>query len=186
MTIFPHRPVIVHLRALHARAANALAAAALAAIALAVGMVNGVGAQSAPVAPPDQRIDVVTPLAPELASLGAYAIGVRTISVTDRNRRDVLRMIAGDSTARYDRSLTLEVWYPAAGPSSERLGEYRVIMRDPSVTVSLFGRAMRDATPRGKRQAPAGGPSFALPDASPEPATEQDEIPMNFDTDTAP
>ncbi len=46
--------------------------------------------------------------------------------------------------------------------------------------------AMRDATPRGKRQAPTGGPSFALPDASLEPATEQDEIPMNFDTDTAP
>ena len=148
MTNFLLRPLGVRLRSLHAWAANTRAASALAAIALAVGMVNGVGAQSAPVAPPDQRIDVVTPLAPELASLGAYAIGVRTISVTDRDRRDVLRMIAGDSTARYDRSLTLEVWYPAAGPSSERFGEYRVIMRDPSVTVSLFGRAMRDAAPR--------------------------------------
>jgi predicted dienelactone hydrolase len=121
---------------------------ALAALALSVGVVSGASAQPAPAVSLDQRIDVVTPLAPELATLGAYPIGVRTISVTDRNRRDVLRMIAGDSTARYDRSLTLEVWYPAAGPSSERLGEYRVIMRDPTVTVSLFGRAMRDAAPR--------------------------------------
>jgi hypothetical protein len=120
----------------------------LAALALSVGMVNGASAQPARAVPLDQRIDVVTPLAPELATLGAYPIGVRTISVTDRNRRDVLRMIAGDSAARYDRALTLEVWYPAAGTTSERLGEYRVIMRDPSITVSLFGRATRDAAPR--------------------------------------
>ena len=96
----------------------------------------------------DQRIDIVTPLAPELATYGAYPIGVRTITVTDPKRRDVLRMIAGDSTARYDRALTLEVWYPAAGASPARLGEYRVIMRDPSVTMSLYGQAQRDAAVR--------------------------------------
>jgi predicted dienelactone hydrolase len=96
----------------------------------------------------DDRIDVVTPLAPELASFGSYPIGVRTITVTDRRRRDVLRMTAGDTTARYDRALTLEVWYPAAGGAPPRLGEYRVIMRDPSVTISLYGQAQRDAAPR--------------------------------------
>jgi predicted dienelactone hydrolase len=100
------------------------------------------------VPPLDQRIDVVTPMAPELAAFGPHAIGVRTITVTDRQRRDVLRMVAGDSAARYDRSLTLEVWYPAAGGSSGRPGEYRAVMRDPSVTVSLYGRARRDAAPR--------------------------------------
>ena len=36
------------------------------------------------------RIDVVTPLAPELASYGPHDIGVRTIQVTDRNRIDIL------------------------------------------------------------------------------------------------
>ncbi|MDZ7631318.1 MAG: hypothetical protein U5K74_08215 [Gemmatimonadaceae bacterium] len=75
-------------------------------------------------------------------------MGVRTIIVTDRQRRDVLRMAAGDTTARYDRALTLEVWYPAAGGSPARLGEYRVLMRDPAVTVSLYGQAQRDAVPR--------------------------------------
>ena len=100
------------------------------------------------IAAPDTRIDVVTPLAPELAAFGPYAIGVRTITVTDSNRRDILRIIAGDSAARYDRALTLEVWYPAAASSATHLGEYRAMMRDPSVTVSLFGQARRDAAPR--------------------------------------
>ncbi len=127
-----------------------------------LGLVDGAGAQAtraprtSPQAPDsarvvslDDRIDVVTPLAPELASFGAYPIGVRTITVTDRGRRDVLRMTAGDTTARYDRSLALEVWYPAAGGAPARLGEYRgVVMRDPSVTISLYGQAQRDAAPR--------------------------------------
>jgi len=138
MSMPPPHPFLARRGALHA----------LAALALSVGVVSGASAQPARAVSLDQRIDVVTPLAPELATLGAYPIGVRTISVTDRNRRDVLRMIAGDSAARYDRALTLEVWYPAAGTNSERLGEYRVIMRDPSVTVSLFGRAVRDAALR--------------------------------------
>jgi predicted dienelactone hydrolase len=126
-----------------------------------MGLVNAAAAQSArpaqtaarrierdPAPPLDQRIDIVTPLAPELAAFGTYPIGVRTITVTDRNRRDILRMIAGDSSARYDRALTLEVWYPAAGASPSRLGEYRVLMRDPSVTLSLYGQGQRDAAPR--------------------------------------
>ena len=66
------------------------------------------------------RIDVVTPLAPELASYGQYTIGVRTIQVTDRDRIDILNTKEGGATARYDRSLTLEIWYPAqAGRRSE-------------------------------------------------------------------
>ena len=41
------------------------------------------------------RIDTVTPSAPELASYGQYAIGVRTIQATDRNRPDVLNTKEG-------------------------------------------------------------------------------------------
>ena len=107
------------------------------------------------VPPLDRRIDVVTPLAPELAAFGPYPIGVRTLTLIDRHRRDVLRMVAGDSAARYDRALTLEVWYPAADGSPRGLGEYRAVMRDPSVTISLFGQAQRDAAPRdGDRSFP--------------------------------
>jgi hypothetical protein len=58
------------------------------------------------------RIDIVTPSAPELASYGPFPIGVRTVQVTDRNRPDILNTKEGSPTARYDRTLTVEVWYP--------------------------------------------------------------------------
>lgn len=95
----------------------------------------------------DQRIDVVTPLAPELAAFGSHSVGVRTITVTDRNRPDIVRTRPGEATARRDRSLTLEVWYPAQPSRAPVLGTYRAIMRDPTVTVTLIGRAQRDAMP---------------------------------------
>ncbi len=45
----------------------------------------------------DNRIDVVTPLAPELAAFGAHTVGVRTITVTDRNRPDIVRTKPGEA-----------------------------------------------------------------------------------------
>ena len=93
----------------------------------------------------DNRIDVVTPMAPELAAFGTHAVGVRTISVTDASRADVASAKDGEPTTRTARSLTLEVWYPAAVSEEARDGEYRAIMRDPSVVVTLYGRAHRDA-----------------------------------------
>lgn len=94
------------------------------------------------------RIDTVTPFAPELASYGRYDIGVRTLQAADRNRADILNTKDGAPTARYDRTLTIEVWYPAKlGPNQKPGGEYRVIIRDPSVTATLYGKAVRDAAP---------------------------------------
>ncbi len=111
---------------------------------VAVALVATVSAQQ-------NRIDTVTPSAPELAAYGAQAIGVRTIQVTDRNRPDILNTKEGGLVARYDRTLTLEVWYPASDARAGG-GEYRgVITREPSIVVTLNGRAVRDA-------APAAGP----------------------------
>ena len=94
------------------------------------------------------RIDVVTPSAPELAAFGPRDIGVRTIEATDRNRPDILNTKAGEATARYDRTLTLEVWYPATLSGGQQPGgEYRAITRNPAVTAVLRGRAVRDAAP---------------------------------------
>jgi predicted dienelactone hydrolase len=94
------------------------------------------------------RIDIVTPTAPELASYGKYAIGVRTIQATDKNRPDILATNEGGPTARYDRTLTLEVWYPAALAAGQKAGgDYRAITRDPAITVTLHGQAVRDAAP---------------------------------------
>ena len=45
------------------------------------------------------RIDTVTPSAPELAPYGKYAIGVRTVQATDKNRPDILNTKEGGPTA---------------------------------------------------------------------------------------
>jgi predicted dienelactone hydrolase len=94
------------------------------------------------------RIDVVSPLAPELASFGTFAIGVRTLQVTDKHRPDILNTKEGGATAFYDRTLTLEAWYPASLASGQQPGgEYRTITRDPSIAATLHGKAVRDAVP---------------------------------------
>jgi predicted dienelactone hydrolase len=95
------------------------------------------------------RIDVVTPAAPELAAFGSHQIGVRTIVVVDRNRADVLKTTEGGPTARYDRPLRLEIWYPAALAAGQRAeGLYEVVARDPKIHATLAGRAVRDAAPQ--------------------------------------
>jgi predicted dienelactone hydrolase len=94
------------------------------------------------------RIDLITPAAPELAAYGPHAIGVRTVQATDRNRPDVLNTKEGGPIARYDRTLTLEVWYPAVlAAGQQAAGEYRTITRNPAVSTTLHGRAVRDAAP---------------------------------------
>ena len=70
---------------------------------------------------------------------------------------DVVNTAPAGSVARYDRPLTLEVWYPAApAPGASTGGAYRVITRDPSIQATLLGRAVRDAAPL------AGGAPFPL------------------------
>lgn len=106
------------------------------------------GALTAGVSAQQNRVDTVTPNAPELAAYGTHNIGVRTIQVTDKNRPDILNTKEGGPTARYDRTLTLEVWYPAMLAAGQKAGgEYRAITRDPAVTATLHGTAVREAAP---------------------------------------
>ena len=94
------------------------------------------------------RIDIIRPDAPSLAAYGEFDIGVRTLTVTDPGRVDVLNTQRGAEAAIYDRSLTLEVWYPAILASGQsRGGEYRTITRNPEITAVLSGQAVRDAQP---------------------------------------
>jgi predicted dienelactone hydrolase len=94
------------------------------------------------------RVDAITPMAPEFAAYGARPMGVRTITATDRNRADVLKTQAGASVTRYDRTLTIEVWYPAVLAAGQQVaGEYHTVARDPARAVTLHGRAVRDAAP---------------------------------------
>jgi len=97
----------------------------------------------------DNRIDLIRHDAPALANFGKYAIGVRTITVVDKNRVDVVNTVNGAANKYYDRSLTLEVWYPAElKPGQSPGGQYRAITRNATITATLQGRAVRDANSR--------------------------------------
>jgi predicted dienelactone hydrolase len=117
-------------------------------VARVVSLLIAVGLAAGSALAQQNHIDTIAPVAPELASYGSYDIGVRTIQVTDRNRPDILNTKEGAAIARHDRTLTLEVWYPAKLAAGQKPGgEYRAITRDPAMTATLYGRAVRDAAP---------------------------------------
>jgi len=91
--------------------------------------------------------DVVRGDAPELAALGDYETGITTLTVVNEGQLD-LASASEEGTPAYDRSLTLEVWYPAEAQSDEVADRSTtVITRDVNTTATLRGRAARDAMP---------------------------------------
>ena len=52
------------------------------------------------------------PDAPVLSSRGKYKVGVKTIQVHNPKQIDIINSNK-DKTVLYDRTLTLEIWYPA-------------------------------------------------------------------------
>ncbi|PCJ17299.1 MAG: dienelactone hydrolase [SAR86 cluster bacterium] len=107
-------------------------------------MINTLSAQ-------DNRIDIIRPDAPELAEFGEYDIGVRTLQFVDPERIDILNTPRGGESVYYDRSLTVEVWYPALLESNQHSGgQYQAITRNPAITATLNGRAVRDAQPNSE------------------------------------
>ena len=104
----------------------------------------GVAAENTPM----NRIDIIRPDAPALAGYGDLQIGVRTLELVDAGRVDVLKTKAGEQNTLYDRTLTVEVWYPALVASGALGGSrYQAITRNPAITAELFGRAARNAQP---------------------------------------
>nr|WP_038131562.1 dienelactone hydrolase family protein [Thioclava indica] len=106
------------------------------------------------VASHDNRIDLIRADAPELAALGPHAVGVRTLKVVHPNQINVAKIAKetikpGAPLPTYDRSLTLEIWYPATGkPAAPGSQSYPgVFIRDGKTQVTLHGAARRDAEP---------------------------------------
>lgn len=94
----------------------------------------------------ENRIDLVRPDAPELAARGSQTVGVRTLEVVHKDQLDIVNAVSGEKIPRYDRSLTLEVWYPATLPQgAEPGGAYTVMTRDGETEATLQGQAVRDA-----------------------------------------
>nr|HMQ58224.1 dienelactone hydrolase [Rhizobiaceae bacterium] len=95
----------------------------------------------------ENRIDTIRPDAPELAAFGPHQIGVRTVQMVNPGQDDILNVSEGKELPRYDRPLTVEVWYPAAAGATGSTEYNDVLLRDGATKVSLQGRAMRDASP---------------------------------------
>ena len=89
------------------------------------------------------RIDMIRPDAPALATLGAYPVGVRTLALVDAGRIDVLRT-TDTHLARYDRPLPVELWYPAVAGTTGGT-TYHTVLRDGHRRIALQGSAVRDA-----------------------------------------
>jgi predicted dienelactone hydrolase len=96
------------------------------------------------------RIDFVRPDAPELAIYGEQAIGVRTLQFVNPDQIDVAKtdpkLAEPDPLPRYDRPLTVEIWYPAAANAIGATA-FKAIIRDGKTEATLEGRAVRDAPP---------------------------------------
>ena len=98
----------------------------------------------------ENRIDGLSPDAPELATYGDLPVGVRRFDLVNPDQIDVARIDPAadpaDPLPRYDRPLTVETWYPAAeGATGDT--SLDAFIRDGVTEVELQGRAVRDATP---------------------------------------
>ena len=97
----------------------------------------------------DNHVDTIRPDAPALAPYGAYAIGIKTLQFVNRVQLDIVKAKPGEAIPVYDRSLTVEVWYPAEAGTGQTgtTGYHNIFTRDGKTLVDLYGRAVRDALP---------------------------------------
>lgn len=104
----------------------------------------------APAAISENRIDGQRPDAPVLAAYGDYATGVRSIELSNPDQVDILQIDPAaprpDPLPRYDRPLTVQVWYPAH-PTATGSHTLRAFMRDAVTEIDLTGQAILYAAP---------------------------------------
>ena len=93
------------------------------------------------------------PDAPELAPRGEFKVGVRTLEFVNKDQVDVLKSKGGIDPI-YNRSIKVEVWYPAKlvtdAKESVIYDEVMGTSNDPKrplIPFTFAGRASRDATP---------------------------------------
>jgi predicted dienelactone hydrolase len=93
--------------------------------------------------------------APELARLGDFAVGVRTLALVQRKQEEVLSFNpANGSFQKSDRGLTVDLWYPALVPAGAQREVYTASLPSeppaPPANFTVPGIAVRDAPPAGK------------------------------------
>ena len=126
-----------------------LATRALAAMLVATHFAGPLMAQTTAPMAGQNRIDATRPDDPALAAMGPHVVGVRSLTLTDPARPDVLA--STEALVVAPRVLAAEFWYPAAD-GTQPGSAYETILRDGVTPVVLHGQAARDAAPG------AGGP----------------------------
>jgi predicted dienelactone hydrolase len=87
------------------------------------------------------------PYAPELSPRGEYGVGVRTIEAVNPDQLNILEYSEDNTNPRYDRELTLEVWYPAQIPENRKELTHYTDYQHVEEPISYKGRALRGAEP---------------------------------------
>ena len=99
-----------------------------------------VTAMAAPMALAENRIDTQMPTAPDMAAYGDEAIGVRQLDLVHKDQIDILSIDPAadkpETLPRYDRPLTVEVWYPAADGATGDTA-IKAFIRDGKTEVTL-------------------------------------------------
>lgn len=100
------------------------------------------------------------PDAPELSTRGTHQVGVQTLELVNKDQIDILKSEDGKAPL-YDRSLMVEVWYPAQLAEGEtELVTYEEVLgmannpKRPLIPFTFQGRASRDATPKSDEAYP--------------------------------
>jgi predicted dienelactone hydrolase len=94
------------------------------------------------------------PDAPELARLGEFAVGVRTLQFVEHAQADLRGFDRARGTApSHDRELTVDLWYPARASVVDLPASYTAAFPAeppaPPVSFKVPGIAVRDAKPAG-------------------------------------
>ncbi|MDP5359407.1 MAG: alpha/beta fold hydrolase, partial [Paracoccaceae bacterium] len=94
----------------------------------------------------ENRIDTIRPDAPALAAYGDHKVGVTTLTFTNPGQIDIVNTGQTEEPPIYDRTLTVELWYPASADTVPG-GSYTALIRDGVTEATLVGQAARDAAP---------------------------------------
>ena len=102
-----------------------------------------VTATPASATPSPHRIDGMRPDAPSRAPFGPYAVGRETLRLTNPDVVNAVALETGEGPARYDRPMTLSLFYPAHGPVEP--SPMDSLLRDGTTRFQLLGQSAEDA-----------------------------------------
>ena len=92
--------------------------------------------------------------APELAALGPYAVGFRTVTFVNKAQPDVENVDPKSSVSLIDRKLQVEIWYPASIAKGAKTVVYRGSLWGepprPPISFKQTGLAAANAKPIGR------------------------------------